>query len=101
MEQNQESPPQCYRCDWSHEEDLIELYGYTICSSCESELGLFKDGTIKKHYLSFDKKKNLDPTSPSYAQELQNRLISIEQHYISSRIKLLHIQERLNQMMDQ
>lgn len=98
---NTENTKQCFKCGWDHAEENIELFGYTVCTSCESELGLYQDATIKKHYLSFNKKKDLDPTRPSYAQVVQDRLLNMEQHYISSKIKLLHIQERLNQMMDQ
>ncbi len=77
----------CFQCG----EDGSELYGYTICDSCRSKLGLFSDETIGKHISLYDKpiKKR------SYEEEIKFRLDFIEKEYTKKRIKLLHILERL------
>jgi hypothetical protein len=67
------------------------LYGYIICDSCKSKLGLFTDDTIKTHvalYKNSSKKR-------SYEEEINYRLDFLEKDLIKKRIKLLHIKERL------
>lgn len=71
-----------------------KLYGYIICESCESKLGLFADETIKKHI----KKYKNSALERSYEDEILYRLDFIEKDYIKKRIKLLHIQARLQKL---
>jgi len=80
---------QCFQCG----EDGTDIYGYTICDTCKSKIGLFTDETIKKHILLYNESKN-----NSYAEEIEDRLIFIEKDYIKKKIKLLSIQERLNEL---
>ena len=65
------------------------MYGYTICDSCKSKLGLFTDETIKKHVSLYRTRDH------SYEEEIRDRLILLEKDCIKKTIKLLHIQERL------
>ena len=77
----------CFQCG----KEGTNMYDYTICDSCKSKIGLFTDATIKKH-ISLYQKSSKDH---SYEKEIHDRLIFIEKDYIKKRIKLLHIQERL------
>ncbi len=61
------------------------MYGYTICDSCKSKLGLFRDETIKRYG------KNL-------GKEVERRLDLLERDYKKKRIKLLYIKERLKRI---
>jgi len=74
------------------------MYGYTVCATCQSKMGLFKDDTIKKYISSFEKARKKNPKSPSYEQEILHRLDLIEQKYIKGRIKLLHILEQIKRI---
>jgi len=65
------------------------MYGYNICDSCKSKLGLFTDETIRKHISAYKKSSKYN----SYEEEINDRLILLENDYIKKRIKLLHIQE--------
>lgn len=95
----QDNPPlECFRCGWTGVAELTQLHGYTICTSCQLELGLMKDQTIKKHISASRKKQAHHPGSPSYQAQVENRLEEMERHYISSRIKLLHIKSRIQQL---
>ena len=78
--------------------DLIDLYGYTVCPACKIKLGLFQDKTIQRHNSTFAKAKENNPGRPSYEEEVRNRLIHLDKDYISKRIKLLHIQDRLQHL---
>ncbi|NER13450.1 hypothetical protein GWK08_08385 [Leptobacterium flavescens] len=89
---------QCYKCGDTSKNQLEELYGYTICNSCKSRLGLFLDPTIEKHVLSFRETKREDPTKPTYKEEVAFRLDCLDKDYISKKIKLLHIQDRINNL---
>ena len=71
-----------------------DLFGYIICDSCKTKLGLFTDGTIQKHIALYEKSNK----KRSYAEEIRYRLEFVEKDYIKKRIKLHHIQERLNQI---
>jgi len=79
----------CFQCG----EDGNELYGYIICDSCRSKLGLFSDETIEKHISIYDKPAK----KRTYEEEIKYRLDFIEKEYTKKRIKLLHILERLKQ----
>jgi len=89
---------QCYQCEGTHKSNTAELYGYTICNTCKSQLRLFQDNTINKHFLAFEKSKEENPHNPSYEAEISNKLILFDKDYISKKIKLLQIQERLEQI---
>lgn len=90
---------QCYKCDQSLESnETIKLFGFTICKSCKKDLGLLQDKTIEKHFKNFDASYNSKFDSKSYAEEIDHRLNYIEKYYISSKIKLLHIKERLEHL---
>lgn len=89
----------CYKCDQSLESnEAIQLFDYTICNPCKKDLGLLQDKTIEKHFKSFDASYNSKFDSKSYAEEIDHRLNYIEKYYISSKIKLLHIKERLEHL---
>jgi len=79
----------CFQCG----KQGTDLFGYTICESCKSKLGLFTDETIKKHISLYQSTKN-----HSYEEEIRERLIFMEKDYIKKRIKLLNILERLKCM---
>ncbi len=85
----------CFECGANHPESISILYGYTICNDCESKLALFQDKTIKRHFIAFEKIKEKDPQRLSYEEEIKRRLAFLDKHYIKSKIKLLHIQDRL------
>ncbi len=70
----------CFQCG----KKGSNMYGYTICDSCKSELRLFTDKTIKK-YVS---------DNPSFDKEIAERLVILDKDYIRKKIKLLHVQER-------
>jgi hypothetical protein len=76
----------CFQCG----KQGADMYGYTICDSCKSKLGLFTDETIKKHITLYNFSKN-----QSYENEILDRLSFIDKDYIKKKIKLLHILERL------
>ncbi|MCH7817490.1 MAG: hypothetical protein IIC60_13085 [Proteobacteria bacterium] len=63
-------------------------------------MGLLKDHTIRKHIASFAKKQLVVPENPSYEQEVDYRLKFMEETYIKQRLKLLHIQARLNKIAE-
>ncbi|MGB0429506.1 MAG: hypothetical protein ACPGLV_03465 [Bacteroidia bacterium] len=84
----------CYKCDGEKATPLTELFGYTVCEACVKDLGLFTDKTIKKHRDRHD----ADPELRNYEDEIEFRLDYIEKYYISSKIKLLHLKERLEHL---
>ena len=89
----------CYKCDLSLESnEALELFGHTICKPCKKDLGLLQDHTIKRHLNNFDSSYNSKFDSTSYPEEIEHRLDYIEKYYISSKIKLLHIKERLEHL---
>ncbi len=85
----------CFNCEGANGDENEELFGYTICNTCKSKLGLFHDATIKKHSSLFKMSKERDPNSPSYEEEIHNRLIYLDKDHVRKKIKLLHVQERL------
>ena len=87
---------QCFQCGGAHGSPNLDLFGYTICTTCKSKLGLFQDKTVQRHVASFEKAKEQNSNLPSYLEEVEHRLICLEKDYIRKRIKLLHIQERIN-----
>lgn len=89
---------QCYKCEGESGKDNLVLHGYIICDSCKSKLGLLQDKTIKRHFLSFEKTKKEDPNNQSFEENIHNRLVCLDKDYISKRIKLSHILERLETM---
>ncbi|MFY0673669.1 MAG: hypothetical protein JXQ87_09695 [Bacteroidia bacterium] len=84
----------CYKCDGEKAAPLTELFGYTVCEGCVKDLGLFTDKTIKKHRDRHD----ADPELRKYEDEIAFKLDYIEKYYISSKIKLLHLKERLEHL---
>ena len=88
----------CYKCEGASGSATEVVFGYTICSTCISELRLFNDKTIKKHVTAFDHAKEKDSTLPSYSEDVKHKLNCLDKDYINKRIKLLHIQERLEKM---
>lgn len=75
----------CYNCLKPTAE---EMYKYPICDSCKLKLKLklISEGTLKKHYL-----KNPD----GFSNEIQRRLDFIEKDFITKKIKLLDVKEKL------
>lgn len=88
----------CYKCGEKRASELQNMFGYMICNKCKSKMGLFQDKTIKKYVSSFAEAKKIDPKQPSFAEEMSKRLTMIEKDYISKKIKLLFIQERLKEI---
>lgn len=62
------------------------FFGYYICESCKSKLGLFTMPTIQKHIELYKTSKPL-----TYKEEIESRLLLIEKDFIKKKIKLLHI----------
>ena len=84
----------CFKCGKSARSNL-ELFGYPVCAECKSKLGLYKDETIRKQISAFEKSAKKNPKKISFEQEMRHRLEFIEKDYISKKIKLLHVLERL------
>lgn len=78
--------PSCDLC--GTKSDLEDLYDYTICNSCKSDLRLFADKSIKRF---MTKNKDLE-------KEMKGRLEFLDKDYIKKRIKLLHVLERMAQL---
>ena len=89
---------QCYKCEGTNESPLEHMFGYSICQTCKSKMGLFHDKTIQKYVVSHDKAREIDPAHPSFEEEIKRRLKVLEQDYISKRIKLLYVKHRLKTM---
>lgn len=66
------------------------MYGYSICKECVSKLRLFTDKTIKEHITKY---KRL-----AYEDEVNNKLLLLNETYIKKKIKLLHILDRLQEI---
>lgn len=78
----------CYKCNGEQNSPLNELFGYTICEACIKDLGLLTAKTIKRH---FDNRSN-------YFDETKERLEFVEKKYRSSKVKLLHILEQIENL---
>lgn len=90
---------QCYKCKQSLDSNkVMELFGHTVCEPCKKDLGLLQDRTIERHLKNFDSSYNSKFDSKTYNEEIEHRLDYIEKYYISSKIKLLHIKERLEHL---
>ena len=85
----------CFRCGELNKEQLIGIYGYVICKKCKKRLSLFKDATIRKYCLKNQKELEKDPSAKSFREDINYRLDFIEKDYISKKIKLMHILDRL------
>lgn len=90
------TPNTCYKCGIQTQEELEVLFDYTICTTCRKKLGLFTDETLKRHNKEYDRKKAEDPSQRDYQEEVAYRLDFIKKDYISSKIKLLYIQQWLD-----
>ena len=86
---------ECFGCSNTNPIEITNLFGYDVCRSCKSILGLLKDDTIRKHIASYAKKQEAVPENPTYKEDVDYRLNFMEERYIKTRLKLLHIQERL------
>ena len=80
----------CFQCEIPGK--TSNLYGYEICDRCQSSLRLHADKTILKNAESYRGK--LD----SYEEEVVHRLESMEKNFAKTKIKLLHILERLTEL---
>jgi hypothetical protein len=89
---------QCFLCGNRNPHEVSILYGYEVCSICQSTLGLLKDNTIQKHVLRYAKARETVPENPSYSEDVDYRVRRLEEDYFKRRIKLLHIQERLKKL---
>lgn len=87
----------CYNCE-RNDVKLNELFGYSVCDQCEKELRLFQDKTIQQHLAKYSILLKQDPKHITYEKEIQRRLDFIDKDYISKRIKLLHVLDRLQNM---
>lgn len=66
----------CYKCGMDHGNEMVDLFGYTICKTCKSKSGLFQDKTLKRYVNSFTKAKEADPDKPSFEEEITNDWLS-------------------------
>ncbi|GJL65179.1 MAG: hypothetical protein NPIRA05_01500 [Nitrospirales bacterium] len=89
---------QCFSCGNINQAALENLFGYEVCADCKPSLGFHKDATILKNAIAHDKKREQVPENSTYVQEVNHRLNSMEERYIRARLKLLHIQHRLQIM---
>ena len=87
---------QCFKCDGTYDSEIIILYGYNVCEQCKSKMGLHQDKTLRKYVADFQKAREIDANEPSFEDEMKRRLNVIEKDYISKKIKLLHVLDRLN-----
>jgi len=74
----------CFQCG----KKGTKLYGYTICDSCKSKLGLFTDETIKKYHTN----------NSGFEKEINNRFILLDTDYKKKKLKLLHVKDRLKKI---
>jgi hypothetical protein len=88
-------PNTCYKC---HEPTNNQLHGYFVCPDCITALALHQDNTIQRNRDKYRKMKQNDMFQRDYIEDVNFRLKRLEEDYISKRIKLLHIKERLEQM---
>ena len=88
---SQASDNRCCQCGDARK--LKNLYGYKFCSACESKLGLHQDKTILKNAERFAATKD-----HSYEQEVVQRLQTMERDFATTKVKLMHILERLNEL---
>lgn len=79
-------------CQCGDARKLKNLYGYNFCSACESKLGLHQDKTILKNAARFAATKE-----HSYEREVVERLQRMEKDFATTKVKLMHILERLNE----
>jgi len=77
---------QCFQCG----KPGIDMFGFKICKSCKSRLGLLTDETIMKHMTHFNSSE-----PHSYLDEVNDKILFLENDYIRKRIKLLHIRKRI------
>ena len=78
----------CSQCEATGK--LENLYGFYFCARCESKLGLYTDKTILKNAQKF---AAANPTSCE--EEVVRRLQRMERDFVKTKVKLLHILERL------
>lgn len=86
------TPNTCYKCSKPTSD---KLYGYSICADCVTNLALHQDTTIQRNREKYQKMKQHDMFQRDYLEDVRFRLKRLEEDYISKRIKLLHIKERL------
>ena len=78
----------CSQCE--SERQLENLYGFYFCRRCLKKLALHSDKTILKNADQFDQNKPI-----SYEEEVTHRLQQMDKNYIKTKVKLMHILERL------
>lgn len=88
----------CAHCNEGFNTKLDKLYGFALCENCRSGLNLMTDKTIEKHIESYAKAKEQNNSLPSYSEEVEAKLKLLEKAYVSRKIKLLHIGERLKHL---
>lgn len=80
----------CSQCETPGK--TTNLYGYVFCERCASKLRLHADNTILKNADTYRGKQE------SYEADVIHRLTSLEKSFIQTRVKLLHILERLGEL---
>ena len=80
----------CFNCNNTSTQILFDHH---ICNDCKTGLRLFSTKTVKKHQLRFQEIEEI-----SYQKDISNKLKKVELTYIKAKIKLLDIQEKLNQL---
>jgi DNA-directed RNA polymerase subunit RPC12/RpoP len=87
--------PSCYRCGEKKETLLQPVYEFIICESCHSKIVLFKDETMIRHIRDLAEHGDMKKAYMDYKADLEKRLDFIEKDYITKRIKLLYLLDRL------
>jgi hypothetical protein len=82
--------PACCQC--SRSSNTANIYGYVFCDRCTAKLGLHSDKTILKNSDKYD------GDHASYEEEVVHRIEAMEKSYIKTKIKLMHILERLAEL---
>lgn len=87
----------CYRCEGDSGASVFQLYGYSICELCKTELALHHERTIQRNKAAFEAAASTrkNPEKLTYKEEVERRLVIMEKDHISKRIKLMHILDHL------
>lgn len=80
----------CFNCG----AEGFDMFGYSICESCKSNLGLFTDETIARHIADFKEETG----KLSYQDEIERRIEFIEKDFIKKKLKLQYILEKIKEI---
>ena len=80
-------------CQCERRGPVKNFYGYNFCVRCEAKFGLHTDKTIRKNAESYARSESI-----AYEDEVVQRLQAMEKNFVQTKVKLLHILERLGEM---